>query len=169
MSLENVFVDAPQEGVFSSAMAFLDERHMKILHSTPPSFIRAEIGSYNSMSLSEAKGEVEINMTATKDGCHVTLKFSFIKDYAADMMVAAAGSCILSLFAWLLPEKLSFPASFYQSATFTLIVSMAVSFPIAAFALARYSTSLTKRKFMEAFKRIILSVHNKRDKTNHYA
>ncbi len=100
MPLErNISVHHSQESVFSSIMEYLDKRRVKIGCSTPSSFILAEIGSLNSMSLSDAIGDVKINITKRDEGCDVNLSFNFIKDYAADMaMVAIAELCNFALF-----------------------------------------------------------------------
>ena len=55
----SLFVNVPEEEAFRLMMDYFTSKQMKILASTSPSYIRAEFGSLTSISLNNAKGEVE--------------------------------------------------------------------------------------------------------------
>jgi hypothetical protein len=67
---------------------------MKILSSNSPSYIRAEFGSWTSMSLDNAKGEVEAEIKERNGGCYSNLNFSFFKEYLFALIIAISGTLL---------------------------------------------------------------------------
>ena len=64
----SLFVNVSEEEAFRLMMNYFTSKHMKIVTSDSPSYIRAEFGSWTSMSLGNAKGEVEVEITARNGG-----------------------------------------------------------------------------------------------------
>ena len=81
-------------------MDYFTSKHMKILTSNSPSYIRAEFGSWTSMSLDNAKGEVEAEIKERNDGSYSNLNFSFFKECLFALIIAISGTLLVCVVMW---------------------------------------------------------------------
>jgi hypothetical protein len=91
----SIFVNAPEQEAFHLITDYFASKRMKIVSSNPPSYIRAEFGSWTSISLDNAKGEVEAEITERNGGSYANLNFNFFKEYMSALMIAIFGTLIL--------------------------------------------------------------------------
>ena len=145
-------MNSSQEETFQSLMDYFTERRIRILASNSPSCIRVEFGSWSSFSLSNSKGAAEVSVTKRNGGSHITFNFSFFKDYLADFLVATIGALMFYAFLqWL--WSLSFSPNDVNSRIALNLFSFGMILLLFAFTLgiAAYSTSLTKKRFIDEF------------------
>lgn len=146
-------MNSSQEETFRSLMDYFAGRRMRILTSNPPSYIRVEFGSWVSMSFQgSAKGEAEITITKRNGGSYVNFNFNFSKEYLFDFIGAVIGALLVYVLThWMIS---SFPSDFIRlvQGAFNMVVFGGMILLIAlVMMVAGYSTSLTKRKFIEEF------------------
>ena len=146
-------VKASREVVFQKIIEELNKLHFRVVSLKPFSFIEADFGSLDSFSLSEAKGKIKIDIEEKNSVSSVNLSFSFIEDYLADLSVVVIGELgilgLIMLFNSFVPST----QNFFGSPSFALILSMVFLFPLASVALAKYSTTLTKRKITDVLQK----------------
>ena len=152
----SLFVNVSEEEAFRLMMDYFTSKQMKILTSNSPSYIRAEFGSLTSISLNNAKGEVEAEIVEKNGGSYSNLNFSFIKEYLYALIIAIFGTLLLFVVMWLratreLPQIN--PAdvdNFIFKVNLITFGLSAIMFAVAVVFVA-YSTSLTRRRFIEEF------------------
>jgi len=138
-------------------------RRMKIVASNSPSFIRARFGSWVSMSLGDAQGEVEANVIKRNGGSYVNLNLNFLLEYLGSLIGAIIGATIIFAFVWwrATTNPLNKPDALAVALWFGLVLSMLASCLIMV--VAEYHVSLSRRRFIEEFNMFIQSLTSKRD------
>ena len=146
-------MNSSQEETFRSLMDYFGERRFRILVSDSPSYIRVGIGSWMSFSLESAKGEAEVNVTKRNGGSYVNLNFNFFKDYMADFLTAIIGAILVyAVPQWIVSLIAGDFVRWFQSRGFNLIfLGLSIVFFSLAMILAGYSTSLTRKRFIDEF------------------
>jgi len=145
------FVNASEEEAFRLVMDYFEGRRMKILTSNAPSYIRAQFGSWVSMSPSNSKGEVEINTVKRNGGSYVNLNFDFSKEYLAALIVTTIGAIVTLIVYGVLEIE----------PWFTLVVILAIVAIVGG--IVGYSVSATRRSVIEEFNMFIQSFASKKD------
>ena len=146
------FVNASQEEAFHLVMDYFTGRHFKVHTSNPPSYIKAEFGSWISFETSgNAKGEVEANLVKRNSGSYINLDLSFGKEYITNaMMLVVAVSVTLVIF-----DGLGFD--------FPFILSMLLFEVAILLGFVGYAVSKTRRRIIEEFNMFIQSLASKKD------
>jgi hypothetical protein len=161
-------VNVSQEEAFRLLMNYITSKHMKIIASNSPSYIRAQFGSWASMSLDNANGDVEVEIRKRNGGSHANLDFSFFKEYLLALTVAVFGTLFLCVIMWwrvtsdlprINPAEVGSFLLKINLITFGLSVVM---FAVAV-GLVGYSTSLTRKKFIKEFNTFAQSLPPKKE------
>ena len=164
----NIFVNAPEEEAFLLITDYFASKRMKILTSNSPSYIRAEFGSWTSMSLDNANGEVEAEIKERNGGCYTNLNFSFFKGYLFALIIAISGTLLLCVVMWWKATTDMSRINPADVGNFLFKVSLitvglsAIMF-VVAIGLVVYSTSITRRRFIEEFNMFMQSLPSKKD------
>lgn len=160
----SLFTNTAQEETFRLVMDYLVGRRMKVLASNSPSYIRAEIGSYVSMSHGNAKGEVEFNIAKRDGGSYLHFNFSFLKNYLFDLIIAI---CISPIFYGILLLMLTpFPNEFIQTVQHLIwIITFGFIFTTIGFVevMSGRNASKTRRMFIEEFNTFMQSLATKKE------
>jgi hypothetical protein len=83
----SLYVDLHQENAFRIVLNYFERRHLKVVASIPPSYVKAELGSWWDFGeISKPKGEVEANICEKDNGCVVNFAFDFTSDYLKTFM-----------------------------------------------------------------------------------
>lgn len=153
------FVNASKEETFRLVMDYFTRRHMKILSSKSPSYVKARFGSWASVSLENAVGVVETNIAEKGAGSYLDLYFSFRGEYLGVLIGTMALVIIQCVFVWAqtLAQRGDFLLGMMWS---TLIVSI---FLVLSGTIVAYSTSKTRRRIIEEFNMFIQSFASKKD------
>jgi hypothetical protein len=115
------------------------------------------------LSLDNAKGEVEVEITRKNGGSVANVNFSFFKEYLMAFIIAISATLILSAVMWWRTSKDIPQINPADVGNFILKIDL-VTFGLSAtmFAVAiglvRYSATVTKRKFTEEFKMFMQSL-----------
>lgn len=160
-------MNSSQEETFQTIMDYFTGRRYKILVSNAPSLVRAEIGSYWSMSRGDAKGEVEATITKRNSGSYLNFHFDFTKEYMAGLLVAAIGAFLLYIVGSLLAGVI-YPRLFpFQDISgllliFNILLIGGVLFFLAIIMLLEgYSVSRARKRFNAEFDRFTKSLPKK--------
>ena len=164
----SLFVNVPEEEAFRLMMDYFTSKHMKIVTSNSPSYIRAEFGSWTSMSLDNANGEVEVEITGRNGGSYSNLNFSFFKEYLFALIIAIFGTLFLcAVMLWRATRDMSRinPADVGNSLLKINLITVGLSAIMFAIVigLVGYSTSLTRKRFIEEFNMSMQSLPSKKD------
>jgi small-conductance mechanosensitive channel len=152
----SLLFNASEEEAFLLITDYFASKNMKILATNHPSHIRAEFGSWTSISLNNAKGEVEVEITKRNGGSYTNLNFSFSKEYLLALIIAILGTLALCVVMWWRATRDMPQINPADTGNFLFKVSLitvglsAVMFA-AAIGLVVYSTALTRRRFVEEF------------------
>lgn len=124
---------------------------MKILTSNPPSYIRAEYGSWTSVSSGNAKGEVEANISKRNGGSYVILNLNFLKEYLMALIAAIIGALFIYGVMWWLVivnplQRTIDPVEWNFHAIIVVLLYLALSIGYLG-----YNTLLTRRRLMDEF------------------
>lgn len=145
------FVNVPQEEAYRLTADYFKGRGLKIAASKSPSYVKAEFGSWTSISLDNAKGEVKVDLTKANRGSYANLHFSFSSEYlmgfAVTLFFAAATYIIYAI--------IEIPIGFAL-----IVMSIEVIFVIG---IIGFSVSLTRKKFIEEFNMFLQSLAPKRE------
>jgi hypothetical protein len=161
-------VNVSEEEAFHLLMDYFTSKHMKIIASNSPSYIRAQFGSWTSLSLDNANGEVEVGIMERNGGSHINLDFSFFKEYLLAWIVAFFGTLFLCVVMWwrvtsdlprINPAEVG---SFLLKINLITFGLSAVMFAIAV-GLVGYSTSFTRKRLIEEFNTFAQSLPYKKD------
>jgi hypothetical protein len=164
----SLFVNVSGEEAFRLILDYFTLKRMKILTSNSPSYIRAEFGSWTSMSLDNANGEVEVEITERNGGSYSNLNFSFFKEYLFALIIAFFGTLLLCVVMWWRATSDMSRINPADVGNFLFKVNL-VTFGLAAimFAVAIglvvYSTSITRRRFVEELNMFMQSLPSKKD------
>jgi len=159
----NLFVNVSEEEAFRLLMDYFTSKHIKIIASNSPSYIRAEFGSWTSMSLDNANGEVEVEIKERNGGSYTNLNFSFFKEYLFALIIAISVTLLLCVVMWwratrdmsrINPADVG---NFLFKVSLTTVGLSAVMFAV-VIGLVVYSTSITRRKFIEEFNMFMQSL-----------
>jgi hypothetical protein len=161
-------MNSSQEETYHLLMDYFTGRRERILTSNSPSYIRAEIGSWGSFSISTAKGEVEANVTKRNGGSYVNFSFNFFKEYVGDLLI----TIVMAPFIYFIPQWFlsSFVSSFassdflrwFQSAfSIILLAGIILLFSI-VMVVAGYATSSTRNRFIDEFNMFVQSLQTKK-------
>jgi uncharacterized membrane protein YidH (DUF202 family) len=163
----SLFVNASEEEAFILITDYFASKSMKILATNHPSYIKAEFGSWTSLSLDNAKGEVEAEITKRNGGSCTNLNFSFSKEYLLALIIAVLGTLALCVVIWWRAARDMSRINPADAGNFLFKVSLitvglsAVMFA-AAIGLVVYSTALTRRRFIEDFNMFIQSLSSQK-------
>lgn len=145
------FVGSSQEETFRLLMDYFAGRRMKILTSNSPSHIKAESGSWTTVSPGNAKGDVEADIRKTDYGSYVILNLSFLKEYLMALIAAIIGALfIYGVMWWLIIVNPLQRAIDPLEWNFLAIIVVLLYFALSMGYLG-YNTLLTRRRFMEEF------------------
>lgn len=145
------FLNVPQEEAFHLTIDYLKGRRLKILSSSSPSYIKAEFGSWASVSFDNSKGKVEINVAKRNGGSIANLNFDFSFEYLAALMVTIISALII----YIIYTILEIPLGFALSVIFVMVAIVV--------GVIGYSVSQTRRRFIEEFNMFIQSLVSKED------
>jgi len=140
---------------------------MKILTSNSPSYVRAEVGSWASMSFGNAKGEVEVHIIERESGSYVNLNFNFLKEYMIDSVAAIIGAMLVYVVMWWvasgrLPNISPLLREDYLSeVNWLTLVLISVIF-VLVIGISGYNAQVTRRRFIEEINMFVQSLHPKR-------
>jgi len=164
----SIFVNAPEQEAFLLITDYFASKRMKIVTSKHPSYIRAEFGSWTSISLDNAKGEVEAEITERNGGSYANLNFTFFKEYLFALIIAIFGTLFLCVIMWwraardmsrINPADVGnflFKASLITVGLSTVMFVVVIGF-------VGYSIALTRRRFIEEFNMFMQSLPSKKD------
>jgi len=164
----SLFVNVPEEEAFRLMMDYFTSKHMKIVTSNSPSYIRAEFGSWTSMSLDNANGEVEVEITGRNGGSYTNLNFSFFKEYVFALIIAIFGTLFLCAVMWWRATRDMSRIDLADVGNSLLKINL-ITFGLSAImfaiviGLVGYSTSLTRKRFIEEFNMSMQSLPSKKD------
>lgn len=152
------FVGSSQEETFRSLMDYFTGRHMKILTSNPPSCIKAESGSWTSVSSGNAKGDVETDIRKRDGGSYVILNLNFLKEYLMALTAAIIGALFIYGVMWWLVianplQRTIDPVEWNFLSIIVVLLYLALSIGYLG-----YNTLLTRRRFMEEFNMFVQSL-----------
>jgi hypothetical protein len=151
------FVDAPREEAFQRVTDYLIGRRMEILSSNSPSYIKAKIGSWSSMSPGDERGEVRADIVEGKDGSYINLNFDFSITYIGGFMFGIIGALIVYYISvYLVPSEIR--SILWQSLTILLAGLPILLIP----AIIAWDVSITKKKFIDEFNMFIQSLSSKK-------
>jgi hypothetical protein len=152
------FINTSQNDAFRIVMGYLELRKAKILASNAPSHILAELGSWISVSLGNAKGDVKVEIMKSDGRSQVNLSFSFLKTYLVTILVAS----IIALFfcgsiwwtASMQTPKMEPSAvqEYISLMSLLTLFSATIVFAILV-GIAQYNIHLAKRTFVEEFRK----------------
>ena len=147
------YLNTDQEEAFNLVTDYLNERHMKILDSTPSSHIEAKFGSLWSLSPNNEKGNAKIEIVKKKKGRLINIEF----DFSSTLVLALAVTIMTAIILFSFLTNIS-RMDAYRSAllAFGLL-------PALLLATAAYSFSATKKGFLEEFNKFVQSLHSKKD------
>jgi cell division protein FtsX len=136
---------------------------MKIIVANPSSYIRAEFGSWTSISLKKAKGAVETEITQRNGETTISLNFSFFKEYLYASIIAIFATLVLCMTMWLRTSVQIASVNPTNVGSFLLRVSLLTAgLSLATFLMAigivAYSASSTRRRLVEEFKTFVQSL-----------
>ena len=143
------FVNVPQEEAYHLTADYFKGRGLKIVASNSPSYVKAEFGSWTSISLDNAKGEVKVDLTKANRGSYGNLHFSFSSEY----LVGSAVTMLFAAATYIIYAILEIPIWFAL-----FVMSIEVIFVIG---IIGYSVSLTRKKFIEEFNMFLQSLATK--------
>jgi hypothetical protein len=152
----SLFANIPRQETFRLVTDWLASKRMKILIATHPSYIKAEFGSWTSISFDNAKGEVEAEITERDGGTHVDLNFSFFKEYLSALLIAVFATLALCVIMWFrvsadMPQVSPDNVGSVILRTSLITVGLSAVMFAVAIGIVGYSTALTKRKLIEQF------------------
>jgi hypothetical protein len=164
----SLLVNVSEEEAFRLMVDYFTSKRMKILTSNSPSCIRADFGSWASMSLDNAKGEVEVEIMERNGGSYINLNFSFFKEYMSALIIAIFGTLLLCVVMWWRATRDMSrinPADVGNSLFKVSLITVGLSAVIfvVAIGLIVYSTSITRRRFIEKLNMFIQSLPSKKD------
>jgi hypothetical protein len=159
----SLFANVPQQETFRLITDWFASKRMKILIARPPSYIKAEFGSWTSISFDNAKGEVEAEITERDDGTYVDLNFSFFKEYLSALLIAVFATLALCVIMWFRATAdipLISPANVENVILRMSLITVGLSAVMfaAAIGIVGYGTALTKRKLIDQFKAFVQSL-----------
>jgi len=164
----SLFVNVSEEEAFRLLMDYFTSKHMKIIASNSPSYVRAEFGSWTSMSLDNANGEVEAEIKERNGGSYTNLNFSFFKEYLFALIIAISVTLLLCVVMWWRATRDMSRINPADVGNFLLKVNL-ITFGLSAImfavviGLVGYSTSLTRKRFIEEFNMSMQSLPSKKD------
>jgi hypothetical protein len=163
-----MFINASEQEAFLLITNYFASKHMKIVASKHPSYIRAEFGSWTSISLDNAKGEVEAEITEKNGGSYANLNFTFFKEYLAALIIAIFGTLFLCVIMWWratrdMPQINPSDVGNFLLQVDLITFGLSVVMFVVAIGLVVYSTSVTRRRFVEEFSMFIQSLPSKKD------
>lgn len=94
------YLNTDQEEAFNLVTDYLNERHMKILDSTPSSHIEAKFGSLWSLSPNNEKGNAKIEIVKKKKGRLINIEFDFSSTLVLALAVTIMTAIILFSFSY---------------------------------------------------------------------
>jgi hypothetical protein len=156
-------VNASEQEAFRFITDFFVSEEMKIIVANPSSHIRAEFGSWTSISLKKAKGAVETEITKGNGGTTISLNFSFFKEYLYASVIAVFATLVLCMTMWLRTSVEIAGVSPTNLWNFLLRVSLitaglsAATF-LMAIGIVAYSASSTRRRLVAEFKMFVQSL-----------
>jgi len=163
----SLFVNASKEEAFRLLMDYFKSKNMRIIALNSPSYVRAEFGSWTSMSLDNANGEVEAEIRAKNGGSYAHLDFSFLKEYLVALIVAIVGTLFLWVVMWWRANRDLPRINPAEVGNFLLKINLitfglsVVTFAI-VIGLVAYSTSLTRKRFIEELNMFVQSLSSKK-------
>jgi hypothetical protein len=164
----SMFINASCSEAFLLITDYFASKRMKIVGSNPPSYIRAEFGSWTSISLDNAKGEVKAEITERNGGSHVNLNFSFFKEYLMALIIAISATLILCVVMWWrttrdIPQINPADVGNFLFKVSLITVGLSAIMGVATIGLVVYSTSLTRRRLIGEFNMFTQSLPPKKD------
>ena len=159
----SLFVNASEQEAFRLMMDYFTSKRMKILTSNSPSYIRAEFGSWTSLSLDNARGEVEAEIKERNGGSYSNLNFSFFKEHLFALIIAISIILLLCVIMWWRATRDMPRINPADIGNFLFKVNL-ITFGLSAImfavviGLVVYSTSITRRRFIEEFNMFMQSL-----------
>jgi len=162
------FIDASEQEAFDLIVDYFRVRRMKILDSSSPSYIRAEFGSWTSISPDNARGEVEVEIKGKNGGSYANLSLRFLKEFVAALIIAVFGTLLLCILMWWRVMRDSARIDPADMGNFLFRVNL-VTFGLSAIlfavtvGLVAYSTSVTRQRFVRELSAFVQSLAAKSD------
>jgi hypothetical protein len=145
-------VNATEEEAFNLVTNYLNGKHMKIVKSEANAHIEAEFGSIWSLSPSNEKGIVEIQLAERKKGSLINITL----DFSSTIILAAAVTISTAIILFSFLTNIS-RMDAYRSALLAFGLLPALLLGTAA-----YSFSATKKKILEEFNMFVQSLYSKK-------
>ncbi len=160
------FVRSSQEETFRLVKDYFAGRHMKIITSNSPSYIKAESGSWTSISPGDAKGDVEANIRKRDGGSYVVLNLNFLKECLMALVAVIIGALFIYGVMWWLVivnplQRAISPLEWNFLAIIVVLLYFALSIGYLG-----YNTLLTRRRFMEEFHMFVQSLMQRSNNTS---
>lgn len=155
----SLFVDSPQKEVLRLVTEYLTKRRMKIVASMPPSYVKAEFGSWSFLSelAPYPKGEIEANIQGRDAGSDVSFIFDFSNEYLRIFLEALLTTALIWIFflVYSTVNPLGTALRFSEGiAPVTLVTVALVAFEVAVYSLR---ISLTRKNLIKGFNHFIRS------------
>jgi hypothetical protein len=164
----SLFVDVSEQEAFRLIMDYFTSRRIRILTSNSPSYIKAEFGSWTSMSLDKAKGKVEVKITEKNGGSYSNLNFSFFKEYLFALIIAIFGTILICAIMWWratrdMPQINPADVGNFLFKVNLITFGLSVVMFVVTLGLVGYSTSLTRKRFIKELNTSLQSSSSKKD------
>lgn len=145
------FTGVPQEEAYNLVADYFKGRGLRIVASDSPSYVNAEFGSWTSISLDNAKGEVKVDLVKAHRGSYANLHFDFSSEY----LVGSSVTMFFVAATYIIYAMLEIPQLFAL-----IVIFVEVIFVVG---IIGYSVSLTRRKFIEEFNMFLQSLASNRE------
>lgn len=164
----SLYMNSSQEETFQSLMDYFTGRRYKILVSNSPQLVRAEIGSWMSMTVASgtAKGEAEATIIKRNGGSYVNFNFNFMKEYVSGLISCVLGALIIyAVVYWIggayfsrLPSQAV--GDVWAIVNPSIIVGIVLLFAI-VMSMEGYLVAKTRKRFIAEFNTFAQSLPNK--------
>jgi hypothetical protein len=153
----NLYVDSPREEAFRLVTDYFTKRRMKIVSSMPPSYVKAECGSWSFLSelALYPKGEIQANIQARDTGSDVSFVFDFSHEYLRIFLEALLTTALIWIFFLVYSTVNPWGTALRFSegvAPATLITTALVALEVVVYGLR---LSLTRKNLIKGFNRLI--------------
>ena len=143
-------INSSREETYRLLKDYFNGRHMRVMVSDPPLYIKAEFGSWTAMVLNNAKGKVTARIVEKNGGNYVDLSLDFALEYFSALLLSIVGAISTYVFY----DLLRIPSMW---ALFVILIEVVVIWGIVV-----SSVSLTRRKLIGELNIFIQSLSAKK-------
>ena len=146
-------MNATEEETFNLVTNYLSERHMKIVKSEANKHVEAEFGSIWSLSPSNERGIIEIQIVEGEKESLINVGF----DFSSTIILAAAVTISTAIILFSFLKNI-----IWMDAFFSALLAFGL-LPALLLGTATYSFSATRKGLLEEFNMFVQSLHSKKD------